>query len=259
MLRCAYDMILQRDVTLPLATEHHLEAVVPYEMDRFTPFSSEAVYATHEILFRDPNTQQIGLRLSLIPKAFLTPALDVLSRLHIRADRLQIEGKDFEIPLKDISERKAPFIARYALAGVCVLIFAALLSLGFWQQSVEARRLSEGISALRPAAMEAVALRQTLSDRSSGMTLIAQERRRLGDPLEVLAAATRILPDDSYLTDFIMRQGQIIISGRSPTATALIHAFSRETVFKNPVFVAPVTRVDGENTSLFSLRATVGR
>lgn len=252
-------MILQRDVTLPLATEHHLESVVPYEMDRFTPFSSEAVYATHEILFRDPNTQQIGLRLSLIPKAFLAPALDVLSRLHIRADRLQIEGKDFEIPLKDIGERKAPFIARYALAGMCVLIFAALLSLGFWQQSVEARRLSEGISALRPAAMEALALRQTLSDRSSGMTLIAQERRRLGDPLEVLAAATRILPDDSYLTDFIMRQGQIIISGRSPTATALIHAFSRETVFKNPVFVAPVTRVEGENTSLFSLRATVGR
>ncbi|GBQ29560.1 PilN domain-containing protein, partial [Gluconacetobacter azotocaptans] len=147
---------------------------------------------------------------------------------------------------------------------MAMIVAAALLpavagGAAFWRQSVEQGHLAARIVLLRPEAEQARVLRRQAEDRSAGAGLIARERRRLGDPLEVLAAVTRILPDDSFLTDLILRQGQLIISGQASAATGLIQALSTDPLFRTPAFVAPVTRVEGQNASLFSIHAGVGQ
>ena len=46
-------------------------------------------------------------------------------------------------------------------------------------------------------------------------------RDKAGRPLVVLAAATRILPDDTYLTEMELRQRKLTLSGRSAGAGRL--------------------------------------
>src|SRR6202023_4250511 len=92
-------------------------------------------------------------------------------------------------------------------------------------------------------------------DRLSGNAgFIESERDKAGRPLGVLAATTRILPDDTYLTEMELRQRKLTLSGRSAGAARLIGALAADGEFKNPGFSAPVTRLEGPPARAFPLQ-----
>ncbi|MBB2202577.1 PilN domain-containing protein [Gluconacetobacter tumulisoli] len=257
VLRLPPGMLMQRDVVLPSAAEGNLDAVLNYEMDRLTPFPADAIWYAYDILHRDPERRQLHMRLSIVPKASIASALAALARVGLRPDMLEDAGSQTCIPMSEVRNGHGRR-TRMAIAAAAVLLPVIGVTTAFWRQSVEQDHLTARIAMLRPSADEARTLRRQAEDRSAGAGMIAQERRRLGDPMEVLATVTRILPDDSFLTDLILRQGQLIISGQSSAATGLIQALSTNPLFRSPAFVAPVTRVEGQNASLFSIHAGVG-
>ena len=75
----------------------------------------------------------------------------------------------------------------------------------------------------------------------------------------VLAAATRILPDDTYLIEIELRQRKVTLSARSADAARLIGALASDPEFRNPGFSAPVTRLEALRAELFTINAEVGR
>ncbi|CAP54429.1 PilN domain-containing protein [Gluconacetobacter diazotrophicus] len=253
-------MMMRRDVTLPAAAEAALDSVLAYEMDRLTPFPADRIVYAYDVLRRDADLKQVQVRLTIVPRASVAPVLGLLDRIGLQPDLLRDGPQGAGIPL-DAGRARQAGRRRTRLAAACaaVLLPLAVVGAGFWRQSVEQDRLAARIATLRPAADQAATLRRRIEDSSAGNDIVAAQRARLGDPMEVLAATTRLLPDDTVLTDLILRQGQLIISGQSATATGLIETLSKDPVFRNPVFVAPVTRVEGQNASLFSIRADVGR
>ncbi|MFW7269012.1 PilN domain-containing protein [Gluconacetobacter sp. Hr-1-5] len=253
-------MVMQRELTLPAATEPDLDGVLAYEMDRLTPFSADAIFYSHAIVRRDAALNQLRVLLSLTLRAPVTPALRLLAPLGIQPNHLEDATRSIRIPLKTTrSSWRSLKDPRIMTATGATLLPAMVIALLFWRQSTEQAALSARIAALRPAAMEATMLRHQAEDRQAGETVIAATRRQWGDPMAVLAATTQMLPDNSFLTDLSLRQGQLIISGQSPEATGLIQVLSRTPVFRNPAFVAPVTRITGRNTSAFSIRVDVGQ
>ncbi|MBB2205319.1 PilN domain-containing protein [Gluconacetobacter takamatsuzukensis] len=260
ILRLPPGMIMQREVTLPAATETGLDGALAYEMDRLTPFSADTIFYSHTIVRRDAAPNQVRILLSLVLRTSVAPALHMLAPLGIQPDRLEDATRSMHIPLKT---NRSPWRSlqdpRTMAAAGAALLPAMVIVLLFWRQSTEQAALSARIAALRPAALEATMLRRQAEDRRAGETIIAATRRQWGDPMAVLAATTQMLPDTSFLTDLSLRQGQLIISGQSPEATGLIQVLSRTPMFRNPAFVAPVTRVTGQNASVFSIRADVGQ
>jgi general secretion pathway protein L len=99
-------------------------------------------------------------------------------------------------------------------------------------------------------------LRPTVYAESAGF--IESERDKAGRPLVVLAAATRILPDDTYLTEIELRQRKVTLSARSAGAARLIGALASDPEFRNPGFSAPVTRLEALRAELFTINAEVG-
>ncbi|GBQ89358.1 Tfp pilus assembly protein PilN [Gluconacetobacter johannae DSM 13595] len=260
VLRLPPGLLMQRDVVLPSATGGSLDTVLGYEMDRLTPFPADRIWYAYDILRRDPDHKQLHVRLSIVPRAAVAPALAALARVGLRPDVLEDAASRAAIPMRDAATRYGrPRRARMAMIVAAALLPVVAGAAAFWRQSVEQGHLAARIALLRPEAEQARVLRRQAEDRSAGAGLIARERRRLGDPMEVLAAVTRILPDDSFLTDLILRQGQLIVSGQAAAATGLIQALSTDPLFRTPAFVAPVTRVEGQNASLFSIHAGVGQ
>jgi len=92
-------------------------------------------------------------------------------------------------------------------------------------------------------------------DGVAGADVLTAERARIGDVLQVLAAVTDIVPDDSWLTELSLHQGKLGISGQSPAAARLIPALAADPAFRNPAFAAPVTRAPDGHADLFVIRA----
>ena len=108
------------------------------------------------------------------------------------------------------------------------------------------------------AAAEADSLRQEIDRLSGSADFIESERDKAGRPLVVLAAATRVLPDDTYLTEMELRQRKVTLTGRSAAAARLIGPLAADGTFRNPGFAAPVTRLEALHTELFTINAEVG-
>jgi general secretion pathway protein L len=115
------------------------------------------------------------------------------------------------------------------------------------------------IADLQPTIAQVDALRRRMEAGDAGRDILTQETVRTGDVLQTLAAVTRILPDDTYLTDFALRDRQITFSGRSASAPRLITSLSADPAIRNAAFAAPVTRIEGATSDLFSIKAEVAK
>ena len=83
------------------------------------------------------------------------------------------------------------------------------------------------------------------------------KRSERATSLQILATITRILPDDTFLTDFALRDRQMTLSGRSASAPRLITGLSSDPAIRNTAFAAPVTRIEGATMDIFSIKAEI--
>lgn len=245
--------MLEQMVTLPLAAERDPETVLRYEMDRLTPFAAEALYWAWAVERRDRARAQLVLRLSLVLRSQVDVTLETLRRAGLQLVALT-DGVRV-IPLD--TARPGPWRRQSAmvLGGLCAILAIAAAVVPFVQQFRTESRIEREIVSLRPAVDRAEALRRRVSQSAAGSDVLAAQRARIGDPLATLAALTDILPDDTVLTDFTMRQRVLTMAGQSAAAARLIPALAADPALRNPTFTAPVTRNETQKTDIFSIRA----
>lgn len=253
--------LLERTVVLPLAAEHNLERVLGFEIDRLTPFAARNVVWQGAVERRDRAQGRVTVRLSLVPRAELLPTLDMLARTGITPTCLEATARDGSrrrIALGATSTRRAGF-RLHAIAGSAVAaLAAAAVVTPFVTQSLARDATERAIAMLAPGVARVEALRKQMADGAAGVDALAAEHARTGDVLMVLAAVTRLLPDDTVLTEFSLHQGKLGISGQSPAAAQLIPALAADRTFRNPTFAAPVTRTADGHTDQFVIHAELG-
>jgi general secretion pathway protein L len=246
--------VLQREVLLPQAAVAEAEAVLRHEMDRLTPFAADAVLWRWRVGRRDPARKQVGLELSLLPKALLAPALAALRAAGLEPEVVEAPGEQGVccLPLRPPRRHRAPAAA---VIGAAVLFCAAATP--FVLQSRAQARLDAGIAALRPQVERIEALRRRLASSSVPDAAAAAERRRTGEAMQVLAELTTRLPDDTWLTELSLRQRHVSLSGQSEAAARLIGELSRSAMFRGIGFAGPVTRDGTTGRDDFSLHLDV--
>jgi general secretion pathway protein L len=264
VLRLGEADVLGKTLTLPLATQRELGQVLSFEMDRETPFHAEQIYWNHRIAEIDRQNDRLSVRLQLIPKASLAPLLAALAQIGLAPDRVEVaDGPDAGacLPLSDTNggSRQARRIGRFVLplAAGCAGLALATVVTPFVRQSIALADLDRQIAKGRAAAAEAAGLRREIDQLSRSADLIESEREKVGQPLQILAAVTRVVPDDSYLTELELLQRKLTLSGRSTAAARLIGAFAADSEFRNPAFAAPVTRIEALRQEIFTIVAEV--
>jgi general secretion pathway protein L len=140
---------------------------------------------------------------------------------------------------------------------ICILLAFGAVLVPFARQSAESADTERRISADRQIAGEAEKLRQEIDQLSGSIGLVDSERAKAGRPVAVLAALTRLLPDDTYLTEFAQQQRKVTLSGRSAAASRLIGMLAGDDLLRNPAFAAPVTRIEATRSEVFSITAEV--
>ena len=141
-------------------------------------------------------------------------------------------------------------------AAVCILAVIAL-AIPFIRQQWALASAEAMIASLNEPAREALALRQPADRLTRIVTSLKKERERNGIALAALAAATKSLPDETYLTAFRLRAGRLSMSGLSPSAAQLIGLLARTPAFREPALDSPVVESGSEGLETFSISVTV--
>jgi general secretion pathway protein L len=231
-------------------------------MDRETPFKAEEIYWNRRIEGTDRQNGRLSVRLVLVPKINLAPLLTALGQSGIRPRQAEIaDGPDAGtyLPLEGDGGRahRASNWLVWSAAACCAALGLAAVVTPFIRQELALASLEEQIATGRTAAAEADNLHQEIDRLASSADFVESERDKAGRPLVVLVAATRVLPDDTYLTEMELQKRKVTLTGRSAAAARLIGPLAADGAFRNPGFAAPVTRVEALHTELFTINAEV--
>jgi len=262
VLRLTRSDILEKTLNLPLAAQAELDQVLAFEMDRETPFAPEEIYWSHRVEAVDRQQGRLSVRLCLIPKTSVAPLLAALGHVGLMPKWAEIDDDGAGLPVLPLNgERRPQHRSRrlvWAAAACCAALAVAAIVTPFARQTLELAALDGEVQAQQPAAARAEALRREIDGLSGSADLIKSERNKAGRPLEALAAVTRLFPDDTYLTEFTLRQRKLTLTGRSAGAARLIGALAADSRFHNTGFAAPVTRVEALRAEVFTITAEVG-
>lgn len=250
-LRLPQNLLLSRDITLPLTASRDVRTILQFEMDQLTPFSADELFWGVSSQFQDRKQNKLHLRLAIVPRANLAPTLTWLASQKLTPG--WIEHKDGRIPLNISTSRPR---RQAVLAAACIGLAATCLALPFIRQQLALQEAASLVAARAPAAHIAEKLRAQLAATASGRAAIEAARRQ-GDALQILAALTKALPDDTWLADLSLKSGHLTMDGQSANAAKLIALLSAVPTLRNPSFTAPVTRTNDGKADLFSIRAEV--
>jgi general secretion pathway protein L len=245
--------------TVPTAPRRQLDQLLRHELARITPFAADDLFWRWDGHAKFGDKSRTDVVLTMVPKMALAPAIAALESVGLKARFVEVGPAERPrlLAIADGVERSTGPVLFRGLVWVCAGLAVIALALPLLSQTLALRATDAAISELQPAITQVETLRHSLTAEGAGRAVLAQEMQRTGDVLQVLATVTRILPDDTYLTDFALRERQMTISGRSASAPRLITQLSADPSIRNTAFAAPVTRIEGATLDVFSIKAEV--
>ena len=158
------------------------------------------------------------------------------------------------VPLANEAQGARPRFERplipLAAAG-CVLALAAIVG-PFVYQEWSIASANATIASLQSEADEATALRQSADQLSQTLDFFKKANGQ-GSALSLLAAVTRSLPDDSYLTSLTLSGERLTMNGLSPSAADLVSLFAKLPQFREPSFDSPVVQSEDGDLEKFTI------
>lgn len=259
---------LRKTITLPLAAEENLRQVISFELDRQTPFSADQVYFTSRVVERLPEARRLKVELVLTPREFLDSQLTRLHQANLRPHRVDAAILDGQTPVPLgfdlLPPRWRPSESRWQrrLHWILASTLAVLISLGLVLPLLVQERmlnlLESQLAQARRAAQTTTALKQQVTvleqEASFGLT-----RKRARPPMiQVMDELANRLPQDTWLTGFSYRDGELRIDGTSPAASKLIELLEASPFLHNTHFVSPVTQDRTTGLERFQISMSIG-
>lgn len=250
-LRLSADRALRTVVDLPLAAEGNLEEVVSFELDRHTPFRADQAAFSHRVLERDPAAQRLRVELIVVPRPVIDQAVAVAARLQLDAHRVDIgdaagnlAGSGNLLPSRSPVARPGGHERTlvYALGGALAALAAVAIYLPVHTMQRTAESLQEQFEAAKKAAVAAAALQKDIDVLRKDELFLVDRKRDRPTVSKLLFEATRILPDDTWLSEWQLAGTEMQLTGYAGSASALVNLLEQSKIFRNTTFQSPVVQ-----------------
>jgi general secretion pathway protein L len=266
-LRLPADAALRTTLSLPLAVQRNLAQVVSFELERRTPFKRADTYHAFRLLKRDPAAQRITVELTVAPRRIVDEALAVAKRLGIDATCVEAAGADRSETvspnlLGKQARRNALSASGIALVGLALLTLllgAASIAVPLYRAHLAVDTLAVTVADLKRDADESQALQKQIEGQLGESGFLAGRKRSAPVISEILDGLTRLLPDETWLTELRVRGNEIEITGLSLSASSVIGLIDRSPDFANPSFRSPVMQDQRTSHEQFNIAAQLRR
>ncbi|WP_407309820.1 PilN domain-containing protein [Pseudomonas sp. nanlin1] len=253
--------VLIQPISLPLAAARDVNAVLGYELDKYTPYRPQELYYCARTLGKQANSVQV--QLVAILRERLQPILDECRAQGLHLSGVDVRGADggrLGVDLLPGSQRLQAKSRGKRLNLWLGLACAGLLLTLMWlwldsRQALLAQMQDEVREQQRQVA-EVRQLRQELANTQGAASYLIQ--RKLAQPTlsTVLTELASCLPKDSFVEQLeINDQGEVSFSGQSSKASALIGAMARCPSLMDAKFEGVIRPDEDTGKDRFSLRA----
>lgn len=253
---------LRRRMALPAAAADRLRDVVGFEIDRQTPFTSDAVAFDARMLGRRERDAQVEVELVAVPRATLAKAEAALGDLTATLagiDVLDGDGQTLGINLLANAQRRSrgdPW-ARWNLLLMLTATLAAAALL--WQLLDNRRRAADAFEAATGGQVEkarqVAAQRQQLVDIVEGQAFLDRTRANRPTAVEVLNELTKRLPDTTHIEKFALESDRITLIGRSSEAPELVGKLEGSKLWRGPALTGALQPDARSGRDIFTLTA----
>ena len=235
---------------LPLAAEENLRQVLAYELERQTPFWQKDVYFDHRIVEREPRTQRLTVKLGVALRRIVDDALSLLDGWDLeravasQEPDPQWSGRSFAfLPVGYRTTRMTRLTI--GLAGANVLLLAVLVLMPLIGSHAELNALRTRLDAVMASATAATELRERIDQSTSRIGFVLEEKARWPASVEIVNELTRLLPDDTWLSQLQLQAGAVELKGISRAASSLIALLEESDLLRDVRFSSPVTLTGG--------------
>lgn len=263
-LRLPASAALHAVVELPLAAEPNLREVIAFELDRHTPFRADEVYYSHRVSEKRPETQRLVVELRLVPRPVVERALAATAALGLEADRVEVargstEDGGADLLLADLGSRGwgRARLANRVLALAAVALLCAAIAVPLVAAHRRAAALTRDFSAARTHMATISRLRAEIAGLRRDEDFLVQLKRQKPPLSQVLDETTRVLPDNTWLSEFQVENREVRLTGCTASASALIGLLERSSMFRETHFSNSVTKDVAQDCERFGITARI--
>ena len=243
-----------RPLELPRGADQFLDGIVRSQIDRLTPWSANnAVFGWSASL--DAGADRTAVIVAATARALVAPIAQALTEA--RVDRITMstradneEGVIIPVFAHQSMGADGGRLRRGLIIGLGVAGATFAVSLGAWVfvgGAYDARlaELHKGIAERREAIMNGRG-----SAAEQALQALQAKKRATPSAVMTLEELSKMLPDDTHLTELRMEDGKVQLVGVSGDAPALIRLIEQSQRFKHATFFAPTVRgPDGHGES----------
>jgi len=257
------DVVLRKELVLPIAAESNLRQALGFEMDRQTPFRANEVYFDYRVLARDRENGQIRLELVLCPRAAVDTLLGMLAPRGMTPSSADMEVDGLPAGLNLLPpELRYRFVNRRSrinillgLAGATLL--ALVMAQSLWLREHQVEQLEDAISEVQVEARRVQGIRSQIEDASEAAGFMLKQRNAFQPTVKVMAEVTRVLPDDTFLDRLRVWEGSVQMQGKSDNAQRLIGIINESPMFENASFRGSTRRDSRSGKEIFDLNSSL--
>lgn len=254
------ERVLRRRLTLPVVTEDNLRQVLEFQIEQLTPFTLAQVHFGHRVVSRDPVRGLLQVDFCATPRTGADEALKALAAWGIAVRGLvALPGREGEAPINLLPQAQPPMpsVWRRALwpwlAALVVLLALAALALPIVIKREASIALLPWLDKARAAAEATDALRREVDGRLDAYNFAPLKKIQRPAILTSLEELTRVLPDDTWVTQVDIKGTEVQIQGETGSSSKLVGLFEQSTVFTNASFRSPLTKGASPGTERYFL------
>jgi len=256
-------LVLKKEVLLPAAAESSLAQVLAFEMDRQTPFKASDVYFGWILKHRNDDTGQIRLDLYVAPRKEVDQAVRQLGELKLAPAGVDVleDGKTLGLNLLPPEQRVRAVNRKtrlnYVMAATAAIFLALVMTQSLYLREHQLDELVVAIEAVQGEAHLVRQIKEQIMDSSEAASFLTVRHDALPMVIELLAAITALLPDDTYLDRLVIKQNTVQIQGKSQNAQQLIELVNESELLDDASFRGS-TRLDARSgLEIFEINAVV--
>lgn len=252
--------VLQRVLTLPMATEENLRQVLEFQLEQLTPFANGQIYFGCSVLERDFERGQLKAAFVAAPRDVIDSAIKLLAergtQVHaVFAEELLSKGQLINLLPHRLTNLPSPLkqgANPWLLMLVGGLLLAALaMPLLIKREAVI--QLLPWVDKGKVAAEAVDVMRRELEGRIGQHNFVLERRQATPPVIQVLEELTRVLPDDTWVQTIDLKGKELQIQGETASSVRLIGLFEQSPLFKDASFRSPLTKGQSSGSERYQM------
>lgn len=257
LLLCLQDnAVLQKQVTLPAALTNTFKQSIYYELEKYTPFKRNKVFYDAKLVKKNDNNIIIGLY--IVPEDEVKGLIELFNKAGLKLDGLTCKSDISVNMLPEVIRRKSKLVRpnmNWAYVAIAVVIIALCLAGPLYYKDYRLERIKSKAEKAEAEAQGETDLWNKKEAKTQALTEFVNSQ-----PVSfasVFEALSKVIPDNTWLTQLIYNNNELSIRGESAAAAELPVLLNQHPYFNNAELETTVKSRSGGET--FKIRVQVAR